>query len=229
MPKLKLGSWKKSEAIIYFFVIAFIIARGIFNGDYYVAVISAICGITYTVLAGKGVPICYLIGVTGSGFYSFLSFQNALWGNLLLYLLYYIPMQIVGFFKWNKHLKQDEEVIVKESLQAKEWLIIISSTIVISAIAVCVLYILNDKHPILDGITTIVSVCGMYLTVRRAIEQWVAWMIVNALSLLMWIRVEMSGERVLPTVIMWAVYLFLAFYFYQNWKKELNTADAELG
>ena len=222
MAKFKLGSWNKFEIIAYFVIIAFIIARAIFHGDYYVAVISAVCGITYTVLAGKGVPLCNVIGVVGSGFYGFLAFQNAIWGNLLLYVCYYIPMQILAFFKWNKHLKQEERVIIKTSLSKKELSITSLVTFLLILAVIFVLYKTNASHPILDGITTVVSITGMYLAVRRMIEQWCAWMIVNSLSLFMWLRVALSGQRVWSTVIMWGVYLFLAFYFYYKWRKELE-------
>ena len=63
----------------------FIIANAFLRQDSYIALISAICGITYTFIAGKGYPICYLFGLTGSSFYCLLALQNALWGNLLLY------------------------------------------------------------------------------------------------------------------------------------------------
>ena len=113
MFKNKLFSTKNIGFFAYALTIILIVLHAILRGDYIVAVISAICGITYTVFAGYGTPVCYLFGITGSGFYVFLSFQNALWGNLLLYLLYYIPMQILGFFKWRKHLKQGKNEIVK--------------------------------------------------------------------------------------------------------------------
>ena len=73
--------WKKGEKLTLFLIIAFIIIHALCRQEYIIAVISAICGIIYTFLAGKGTPICYLFGVTGSSFYSILSFQNALWGN----------------------------------------------------------------------------------------------------------------------------------------------------
>jgi nicotinamide riboside transporter PnuC len=61
----------------------------------------------------------------------------------------------------------------------------------------------------------------MYLTVRRAIEQWYVWAVVNALSFLMWLIIAIQGENVYSTVIMWGVYFILALYFYRMWKKEL--------
>ncbi|MBP3491478.1 nicotinamide riboside transporter PnuC, partial [bacterium] len=93
---------KQSFKILSLIYLILIVCAVIFK-DSPAAVISAVFGITYTFLAGKGNPVCYLFGVTGSGFYSYLAFHNALWGNLVLYLGYYVPMQILGFFRWKKH------------------------------------------------------------------------------------------------------------------------------
>ncbi len=190
--------------------------------DHPAALVSAFFGITYTFLAGKGNPICYLFGVTGSGFYCWLAFHNALWGNLLLYAGYYIPMQILGFFKWNSHLKDNKNEIIKISLNRKERAIISVITLVLSAFAVVILHLLHDQNPVIDGITTVFSIAGMYLTVRRAIEQWIVWMVVNGLSAFMWASIALNGEKVYSTVIMWSAYFILAIYFYKSWKKEIS-------
>ncbi|MCM1002861.1 MAG: nicotinamide riboside transporter PnuC [Candidatus Gastranaerophilales bacterium] len=219
---VNIKGWKKSEIIFLSFVIVFIITHSIVRQDSLIATVSAICGITYTFIAGKGNPVCYLFGVTGSGFYSYLAFQNLLWGNLLLYLCYYIPMQILGFFQWNKNLKEGKKEIVKRYLPKKELAVLTFITIAAIIATAFVLNHFHDAHPILDSITTVGSIGGMYLTVRRAIEQWIFWMVVNFLSLIMWVSVAMGGARVYSTVIMWAVYLFLAFYFYFSWRKEIK-------
>lgn len=223
MTNNKSNSWKNIEKVGFTCVILFVIIHAILRQDSFAATISALCGITYTFLAGKGLPKCYLFGVTGSGFYSFLSFQNALWGNLLLYLVYYLPMQILGYFRWNKNLQKSKKEIVKIKLPKKEFFLLILILLCMSIGVYYVLLSLNDTNPLLDSITTVFSIGGMYLTVRRAIEQWIFWMIVNTLSLAMWVNVALSGARVYSTIIMWAVYLFLAIYFYKEWKKELTT------
>lgn len=213
---------EKLEKIVFVFLLLFIILNAFRCHDSVQALISAVCGITYTVFAGKGYPVCYLFGVTGSSFYAYISAQNALWGNVFLYLGYYVPMQILGFWQWRKHLKQDKNEIVKTSLKLKEFFIIILCSVGLVIILAAFLGTTADKHPILDSITTIFSISGMYLTVRRCIEQWLFWMIVNALSLLMWLNIALQGGRVYSTVIMWAVYLFLAFYFYSQWRREIK-------
>lgn len=220
--KKELNGWKKIEIIGLFTVLTLILINAIIVKDNPIAVISAFCGILYTIIAGKGKISCYFFGLSGSWCYVWLSFINALWGNMLLYLCYYIPMQILGIFKWKKHLKKDTKEIVKTRLSNKNRITLLFIGVLGSIITSIILHYFHDKSPIADGITTFLSVLGMYLTVRRAIEQWVVWMIVNGISALMWINLVLHGTKTYSTVIMWVVYFVLAIYFYFEWKKVLN-------
>lgn len=221
MISIKPDSWKFGEIAGLLVIYATLILNLLVFKDSFVAVVSAFFGITYTMLAGKGNPNCYLFGIAGSALYGWLAFSNAIWGNLCLYILYYIPMQITGYFKWNQHLKADKNEIIKSKLSKKEILAITIITAIAAAISIYVLYELNDKSPVIDGLSTILSIVGMYLTVRRAIEQWVVWIIVNGITAIMWINIALSGEKVYSTVVMWTVYFILALYFYREWKKEV--------
>lgn len=213
---------KKIELYIFAFIYLFLIIQAYLKSDSVIALISAICGITYTILAGKGIPICYPIGATGSVLYAYLSFVGHFWGNLVLYLCYYIPMQILGFFHWNKNLKQEKYEIVKKNLSGKEKLFLFLLTSIIAVFVIIILFYFGDKNPIIDGITTVFSILGMYLTVKRCIEQWEVWMGVNLLSFIMWLDVALKGGKVYSTVFMWFVYFILAIYFYKTWKNELS-------
>ena len=130
-------------------------------------------------------------------------------------------MQILGFWRWSKHINSSTNEIVKIELPTKERHTLTLLAGILTVVTVIILKNLNDSNPIIDGITTILSVAGMYLTVRRAIEQWVAWIIVNFLSALMWINIILQGEKAYATVIMWITYFILAVHFYFQWKKEV--------
>lgn len=223
--KKELQGWKNYEIIGLFLIIVFILTSAFLLEDSKIAVCSAICGILYTIIAGKGKISCYFFGLLGSGCYIWLSFNNALWGNMLLYLCYYIPMQILGIFRWRKHLKAETNDIVKIRLKDSDRLKILFLGIFGSVITAFILAYLNDKSPIIDGITTFMSILGMYFTVKRAIEQWMVWMIVNGLSFLMWLNLFVHGAKTFSTVIMWGVYFILAIYFYVIWKKELSSVN----
>ena len=115
--------------------------------------------------------------------------------------------------------------LVKIKLPTKEWLILLSITTLATIVTIVLLYCFEDKSPIIDGFTAVFSILGMYLTVKRAIEQWIVWFWVNLLSLIMWLKIALSGVKVYSTVIMWAVYVTLAVYFYCIWRKETNNKD----
>ena len=88
MITIKPDNWKISEIAGLIAIYIILIVNAFVFKDSIVAVLSAFFGVTYTMLAGKGNPKCYLFGVSGSGLYSWLSMTNALWGNLCLYMLY---------------------------------------------------------------------------------------------------------------------------------------------
>ena len=218
----ELKGWGKAERIVFPLEIALIIVLSFLINDSKIALVSAICGILYTIFAGKGKISCYAFGLCGTLCYSYLSFVNNLFGNLALYMLYYLPMQIVGIFRWKQHLKKDSGEIIKTKLFVKERLIYLILTIIISLAVSFILKYTGDASPFIDGTTTVFSILGMLLTVKRCIEQWYVWILVNGLSALMWIEAYIQGSNCLATVIMWLTYFILAFYFLAGWRKEIK-------
>jgi len=214
--------WKWYEILGLFIVFAVIFYNAFILKDNLVAVCSAICGILYTIIAGKGKIYCYFFGLMGSGCYVKLSFVSHLWGNALLYLAYYIPMQIYGIFSWKKHLKIQSVEIVKTKLSAQDRIKFLVISFIGCFLTILILRYYNDSEPIIDGITTFLSILGMYFTVKRLLEQWIVWIVVNGLSFLMWLNIVLAGTKAYSTLVMWGVYFVLAIYFYFEWKKEIN-------
>ena len=214
--------WGKYERVVFPAGIVVIILLSLYMKDSKIALISAICGITYTILAGKGKISCYFFGLCGTLCYAFLSFKNNLFGNLCLYLLYYFPMQMFGIFKWKQHLKDDRQEIVKTKLSTKERVVYFVASLVFSFILYLVLKYVNDQSPMIDAVTSVFSIVGLLLTVKRCIEQWLVWFVVNGLSTIMWINAYLHGSNCFATVIMWATYFVLSIYFLHCWRKEIK-------
>jgi len=220
--KLELSGWKKLEIVSLFAIFLLIFINAFFVQDSVISVISAVCGILYTVIAGKGKISCYLFGLMGSGFYSYLSFKSALYGSVCLYMFYYIPMQILGVFQWKRHLSKKTNEIERVQLHKKELFNVVLVSVLLSIVAIVILKYFKDGCCYIDGITTVLSLVGMYLTVKRCIEQWIVWTIVNGLSILMWLDIIFHGEKAYATLIMWSVYFVLGVYFYIQWKREIT-------
>lgn len=220
--KKELSGWGKIERVVFPLEILLIIILSVLIGDSKIALVSAVCGISYSILAGKGKISCYMFGLCGTLCYAYLALKNNLFGNLALYALYYFPMQIVGIFKWKKHLKKDSQEIVKTKLTNKESIFYTLISIVCSVILYVILLFLLDQSPIMDSVTAVLSVVGLILTVKRCIEQWYVWFIVNGLSTIMWINAYLHGSNCFATILMWATYFVLSIYFLITWKRELK-------
>ena len=220
--KGELQGWGKYERIIFPLEIILITLIAIYMKDKTAALISAICGICATITAGKGKISCYMFGMISNICYAYISFKTQLWGHLCLNILYYFPMQFVGISKWKKHMKQDKQEIYKTKLSDKERIIYS----VLGLISIIILYFIlqkfGDSNSIMDSMTTVLSVIAFILTVKRCIEQWYLWSIVNISSVIIWIYAYLNGSQCFATILMWSTYFVLGLYFLHNWQKEIK-------
>ena len=220
----KFGHFSKLEVLFFIFTILLAVFLSIYMKDSIFVTINAFCGISYTILAGKGKVFCYYIGLIGTFCYCYISFKNGFFGNFLLYLLCYFPMQTIGIFKWKQNMQEGKNEIIKTRLNKKEKAVYFSIAFLASIVICIILKLNNGSNPYIDSITTAFSVLGQILTVRRCYEQWYVWFIVNLLSTFMWIIAYLNGAPCVGTVIMWGVYFILSIYFLITWRKDLKIA-----
>ena len=221
--KGELKGWRKFEIIFLLFIYMISLYNLIFLNDSLIAVIAAICGASATMTAGKGKISTYIFGIFSTTCYAYISYKSMIWGNCLLNLCYYFPLQFVGICAWKKHMKPDKQEIVKTKLSKKEFIITSIILIISCLVGSQILKYFNDIHPYIDSITTIGSIFGAILTVKRCFEQWYVWFVVNGLTLYMWIKILQSGEMVYSTVIQWLAYFIIGIYFIFVWHKELKS------
>ena len=219
--KGELQGWGKYERIIFPLEIILITLISVYMKDETAAIISAICGICATITAGKGKISCYIFGMISNVCYSYISFKNGFWGNLSLNMLYYFPMQFVGIANWKNHMKKDKQEIYKTSLTKKERLIYFCGAVILTILGYMILKHFEDSNPIIDSMTTVLSVIAFILTVKRCIEQWYLWTIINALCILMWTAAYLNGSHCFATILMWTTYFVLGLYFLHSWNKEI--------
>lgn len=215
----KLSSWSKFEIVFFWFAVVLVVFSSVYMHDSILALISAVSGIVYTILAGKGKIYCYFFGITGTLCCAYLSYDIALYGNFVLHFAYYFPMEIIGFFTWKKHLDKSTNEIIKEKLSDKE-LVTMAFLVIVAIVFTYMLFTsIGDKSPFLDASMTVLSVAGMILTVRRSIEQWIVWTLVNFLSIIMWFDAYVAGEKIFSIFVVRIIYFILGIYFFIKWKK----------
>lgn len=220
--KDELTGWKTWEIIWLVLNVLSITVLSICLGDNLRGIIAAVTGVMYVVLTGKGKVSGYIFGLINVVLYAIISFEAKYYGEVMLNALYYIPMHFVGWFMWRKHMDDETKTIVKERMSVKWELILIVISIVAIIVYGYLLEKLGGNLPYIDSISTCLSVLAMVLSVRRMIEQWVLWTIVNGVTVYMWIADYMQGGNDIATLLMWCVYLINGIIILIKWIRDMK-------
>lgn len=184
-------------------------------------IISAVAGVTCVACTGKGKLSAYFFGMINIILYSIISYKARFYGEVMLNVIYYIPMQFYGVYVWSRHMNTETHEVEKREMRFSGKIILVISVIVPIIVYGFVLKLLGGKLPFADAMSTVVSVVAMIISVRMYIEQWLLWFVVDAVTVVMWAIDFMRGSDDIATLLMWSVYLINAIVMYIKWKKEI--------
>ena len=213
--------WSKLDIAWLIIANAIILSLGFYWGDNALSIVMSVTGLTANLLVAKGSILNYPFGIVNVLIYSFVSYQSALYGDTMLNLLYYAPMNIVGWIYWNKTKDEDGNIGVK-SLTIKQFIDVSILTSITWLTYSLLLIELNDVAPFLDSASTVLSIVGMILMLCKYREQWYLWIIVNIVTIIMWWIAYQEGTGDLTTLLMWIVYLVNSIYGLVQWLKASN-------
>lgn len=100
LTKLKqefFGGWTTFEAGWLITFLAIQVGIFIYQPDSWIATIAAITGILCVVFVGKGKISNYLFGLISVSLYAYISYTFKLYGEMMLNLFVYVPVQFIGF------------------------------------------------------------------------------------------------------------------------------------
>lgn len=223
--KFEFTGWKVWELCWMFFSCAVIMGVSLYLGDTWLGVISAVTGTLYALFAGKGKISCYFFGIINSCLYGWISYTQTLYGEVMLNWGYYLPMMFVGLFFWRKHLNDVKE-IYKAKLGWRGRVILAVVSLIAIVIYERILARMGDQQSLLDSATTILSVSAMVMTVKRCVEQWILWILVNVMSVYMWYLIYQSGGPG-ASLLMWIIALCNSFIFLYQWTKEVKSCPVK--
>lgn len=179
--------------------------------------IAAVSGIFCVVLCAKGKKSQYIWGLFNVIGYVIIAFINKYYGEVMLNALYYLPSQFIGYYLWNKNMNEETNDVKGKKLDVKKSILLLTICGVGILIYKLVLDLLGGTSTLLDSASTVISVVANLLMMLRYREQWLLWIVIDIITVIMWLIV---GDYIM--VIMWAVYLINAFNGYYNWTKVIQ-------
>lgn len=173
---------------------------------------AVIFGIIYVVLAAKNRISCWIYGIIGSllSVYLFVVYAQ-LYAEAILYT-FYVFAGVYGWITWKKVKHQNE---VTSHKLIKHIVIIGVGTV----LSIGLYYLINTvfpsaQRPLIDSFTTIFGFIATYLTAKKWIENWLYWIVIDAVTVYLYFSRELNVYALLMLA-----YSVIAIFGYLEWKK----------
>ena len=164
-------------------------------------------------VVGLGMALVYAIVYCQQGVYAYMCFQ-----------IYYILVSIYGFWQWGKDRLAHKNVsstpdtspLTYRNISLK---VLLWSAIIYVASTLLMVYVLegftDDSMPWADSSVTILSAIATFWLSKSYREQWLMWMIVNSLTVIISIKLSLY-----PTALLYSVNTVAAVwgFFYRKKK-----------
>jgi len=155
-------------------------------------------------LTSKNKIWCWPTGIIGILAFAYLFYTKSEFANFWLQGLF-LAQSIYAWINWNKN----NEI---KSLKKTEFFEILSylapTLLIVSYLTI------ESTHPILDTITTTLSIFGMFLLLFKKIEAWYFWIVADILYIILFIQ-----NQLYLSSFIYLVFLILSIQGLINWNK----------
>ena len=183
-----------------------------------IAAVGSLMGVLSTVLSANGRILTFLFGLIDVTIYGVMCLLGAKYGNAALHLLYFLPMQFVGFFQWRKRGAAEGERVRARRLGGRQWLLFGSIFLAGLLAAYFILCALDKTEAagvvrwlvLMDALSMMCNILGQLLLSTAYMEQWFFWIGVNIASVVMWVltlRQSPDSSYALIYVVKYSFYL----------------------
>ncbi len=182
--------------------------------------IAMLLSLAYVILAARGSLWCWPAAFVSTAIYSYIFYDVLLLMDSALNA-YYLLMAVYGYWAWQKSgVDNTAENIESEKSQFSivSWKINwhIKACSILSVVSLALGYIMANytpaDFPYIDTFTTVFAVFATYLVAQRVLENWLYWLIIDAVSIYLYIEKDL-----MPTAVLFIIYIVIATYGYFKW------------
>jgi nicotinamide mononucleotide transporter len=197
------------------FLIPFFTRGGAFTLDNGLEIVAVATGLLSVWYARKENILVYPVGIVSVLLYVYLCFKVKLYADMGINAIYFI-MSVYGWYKWAKKDLEQHHLPISRCTP-REYVISIAG---IAFFFILLSYILvrftDSTVPYWDAFTTAVFIIGMWLMAVKKIENWIAWLIGDAIVIPLFFVKGLALSS-----LQYLVFLILAVMGFISWRKKL--------
>lgn len=186
-----------------------------------IEIIGTLSGFVFLYFEIKQSKWLWPVGLFSAVMYIYVFFMAKFYADMGLQF-YYVFISVYGWFHWSISKSKSKKglPITRLNLSILTRLILVSLVVYVAISFVLVNYT-DSPLPYWDAFTTSLSIVATWMLAKKILEQWLVWVLVDAVSMGLYLYKELY-----PTTILFGVYTLLAVYGYIQWKKDMLKTEA---
>ena len=182
-------------------------------------IIGAVIGLFYIISEYRADRWFWPLSLLMSAFYAVIDFTSGIYANGTI-CVYNFVMSLYGLLVWRGIIQRRQVDHGGErhisSCPRRYWWQIITIIVLLSALLSWLLgYVRESSYPLLDGISSALTIVGMLMLAQKWWQQWFCWMIVEPLMIVLFI---LTGNY--ASAVLYAVFEVFCILGVIKWKKE---------
>lgn len=182
--------------------------------------IAVTCGIASVIFSMRENILVYPTGIVSVLIYIYITIQFKLYADMGVNA-YYFVMSVYGWYYWTNTDGSKEQVPVTVNSVIEH---IYSLIILISSFGILSYVLINftdSDVPLWDATTTAFAITGMWLMARKKLENWIAWIITDLISIPLYFY-----KGLVLTSFQFLVFTILAVMGLIAWKKSYDQTQS---
>jgi nicotinamide mononucleotide transporter len=168
--------------------------------------------------------LAFPFGIINVSAYVYLSLQKDYYA-LALINVFFAMMSVYGWYNWTRQ-KGDEGVISITRCGRRELLLYVLAFTVFMAVIWFLLRKYTDSPiPFWDAITTSFYIIAMWMLARKKIENWIAWILGDAISIFLYAIPYGNNLANYFSSLQFFIFTILAVSGFMEWRGKLKSAD----
>ena len=182
-------------------------------------IIGAVIGLFYIVSEYRADRWFWPLSLLMSAFYAVIDFTSGIYANGAI-CCYNFVMSIYGILVWRGIIQKRKMDNGGErhisSCPRRYWWQIVTVIVLLSVVLTWLLsYIRESSYPVLDGVSSALTIVGMLMLAHKWWQQWFCWMLVEPLMIILFI---LTGNY--ASAVLYAVFEVFCVLGVIKWKKE---------
>ena len=188
-------------------------------GAHYVEILGVIFSILYLIFCIQQNILLWPLGIASALLYMVVFYQSKFYADMGLNG-YYVVISIYGWLLWRKGSAEGGSKLHVSRLGKRHALILLGFT----AAAFAGIGLILDRYtdspvPYWDAFTTAVSFTATWMLARKILENWILWIIVDAVSMGLYLY-----RGLYPTLFLFAIYTTMAVIGYLKWSRTYKSS-----